>query len=162
MAPSDEGAVKTAGFDWGREALPQCPKTCAKRQVRYLSFRQTCGLTPSSSEEGSRHREPARQQLAAGQPAKTPLDCAHNLRIAVETGFAGSTSRRKSSGFLRRAAETRSAGLRCVRRNQQRGSNRQPAPRTSAAAAGRRHSPPTGIKRPAFEFVHSRNKMQRI
>ena len=53
---------------------------------------------------------------------KTSLDCAHNLRIAVETGFAGSTSRRESFGFVRRAAETRCAGFRCVKRNQQRGS----------------------------------------
>ena len=31
LAPSDEGAVKTVGFDWGRESLPQNPKTCISR-----------------------------------------------------------------------------------------------------------------------------------
>ena len=45
------------------------------------------------------------------------------LAIAVETGFAGSTSRRESFRFVRRAAETRYAGFRCVKHNQQRGSS---------------------------------------
>ena len=38
---------------------------------------------------------------------KTSFRGDHNLRIAVETGFAGSTSRQKSFGFLWRAAESR-------------------------------------------------------
>ena len=70
--------------------------------------------------------------------AKTSLACAHNLRIAVETGFAGSTSRCESFGFQHRAAETRYAGLRCVRRKQQRGSYWLSALLTAAAAGSRR------------------------
>ena len=38
-APSDEGAVETAGFDWGRD-------------FSFLSFRHGYAAPPSSSEEG--------------------------------------------------------------------------------------------------------------
>ena len=40
-APSDEGAVETAGFDWGRE-------------FSFLSFRHGYAAPPSSSEEGKK------------------------------------------------------------------------------------------------------------
>ena len=113
---------------------------------RKTSFRGGHSDRPPSNQRGN--------YRVQTQSAKTSLDCGHSCRpqsTARQQPNTGSacrfaavtltiavaprrsrvaTSRRKSFGFLRRAAETRCAGLRCVNRR-----------RTGAAATGSGHCP---------------------